>query len=128
MGVAYALSSLCGRAAQVKTPFGQAERTNDVARTILAPTLQNQIEELLNSSEFSQKLFTVDGHKIAVVANPSNEIRVYGLINATASVIVVSEQNTPSAIKEQITSKIPSRFIYSSIIPNVIQKLDFRLC
>jgi hypothetical protein len=114
-GLVYGVSSLIGRVTATVNPSSEDQRMSSVSRRTFGQSVEEQLESMFTSSSKTQKIFIIDGSKVAVVFNPNGEALNVGFMTVNDPVVLVSDKAIPDPVAQRITAKIPSSLTHSTL-------------
>ncbi len=78
-------------------------------------TFEEELKQLFNSSIKNQKIFTINGAKIAIIFNPLREALKVGCMTVKDAIALVSDKAIPSEIVHRMNLKVPSNLTDSTL-------------
>ncbi|MGR3952364.1 MAG: hypothetical protein QRY74_05665 [Chlamydia sp.] len=82
IGLIYRISSLIGRVSVGDSRSPENQKISSVSQKTFGITFEEELKQLFNSSIKTQKIFTIDGAKIAIIFNPLREALKVGFYDS----------------------------------------------
>ncbi len=99
------------------------QRMSSVSQRTFGQSVEEELENMFTGSDRTQKTFTINGSKVAVIFNPKGAAIQIGFMSLSDPVSIVSDKAIPASVVQKIVAKIPPKYTYSTLSMGTINGL-----